>query len=219
VRRRNPAAPALRLSNVDLQQRQATSPFRGLSVPDLDALAPVLPIHSEETIQSIARLHAEHRANATRHQLAVDRITSIFGRPVFIAALTAVVISWMSLNGLAETLDYRPFDPPPFAWLSGATSLASLYLVVLILTTQSRDNRLTQRREQLTLELAILSEQKTAKVVALLEELRRDSPAVRDRVDKQADVMARPSDPQSVIDAIEETRSGTAHASQPANSA
>ena len=183
-------------------------------MPELDAFVPVLPIHSEETIQSIARLHAEHRADATRHQLAVDRITSLLGRPVFIMALTTAVIGWMSLNGFAETLGYRPFDPPPFAWLSGATSLASLYLVVLILTTQSRDDRLTQRREQLNLELAILSEQKTAKVVALLEELRRDIPAVRDRVDKQADIMARPADPQSVIDAIKETRSKGMHAAR-----
>jgi uncharacterized membrane protein len=92
-------------------------------------------------------------------------------------------------------------------------------LVVLILTTQSRNDRLTQRREQLNLELAILSEQKTAKVVALLEELRRDSPAVRDRVDKQADVMARPANPQSVIDAIKETRSEGAHATRAADGA
>ena len=186
-------------------------------MPELDALAPVLPIHSEETIQSIARLHAEHRANATRHQRVVDRITSLLGRPVFIVVLTTIVVGWMSLNEFATTLGYRPLDPPPFPWLSGAASLASLYLVVLILTTQSRDDRLTQRREQLNLELVILSEQKTAKVVALLEELRRDSPAVRDRVDKQADVMARPVDPQSVIDAIKETRSDGARASRAAD--
>jgi uncharacterized membrane protein len=92
--------------------------------------------------------------------------------------------------------------------------MASLYLVVLILTTQDRDDRLTQRREQLNLELTILSEQKTAKVVALLEELRRDSPAARDRVDKQADVMARPADPQAVIDAIKETRWEGVHATR-----
>jgi len=178
-------------------------------VPEFDPLAPILPIHSEETIQSIARLRAEHRANATRHQLAVDRITSVLGRPVFIAVLTLAVVGWASLNGVVANLGYRPLDPPPFPWLTGAASLASLYLVVLILTTQNRDDRLTQRREQLNLELAILSEQKAAKVVALLEELRRDSPAVRDRVDSQADVMARPADPQSVIDAIKETRSET----------
>jgi uncharacterized membrane protein len=176
-------------------------------VPELDALASVLPIQSEEAIQSIARLHAEHRANATRHQRVVERITSVLGRPVFIVVLTTIVVGWMSLNGFAAALGYRPLGSPPFPWLSGAASLASLYLVVLILTTQSRHDGLTQRRDQLNLELAILSEQKTAKVVALLEELRRDSPAVRDRVDKQADVMTRPADPQSVIDAIKETRS------------
>jgi uncharacterized membrane protein len=62
--------------------------------------------------------------------------------------------------------------------------------------------------------VAILSEQKTAKVVALLEELRRDSPLVRDRVDELANIMARPVDPQSVIDAIKETRSEAAHMSR-----
>jgi uncharacterized membrane protein len=188
-------------------------------VPELDALASVLPIHSEETIQSIARLHAEHRATATPHQRIVERITAVLGRPVFIAVLTAIVVGWMGLNGFAAAMGYRSLDPPPFPWLSGAVSMASLYLVVLILTTQSRDDRLTQRREQLNLELAILSEQKTAKVVALLEELRRDSPAVHDRVDKQADVMARPADPQSVIDAIKETRSEGAHATRAADGA
>ena len=181
---------------------------------DLNAPPSILPIHIEETIQSITRLHAEHRANATQHQRAVDRITSVLSRPVFIVVLTIVVVGWFSLNIVAATLGYRPLDRPPFPWLSGAASLASLYLVVLILTTQRRDDLLTQRRELLNLELAILSEQKTAKVVALLEELRRDSPAVRDRVDKQADVMARPADPQSVIDAIKETRSEAAHASR-----
>ena len=85
---------------------------------------------------------------------------------------------------------------------------------MLILTTQRRDDRLTQRRELLNLELTILSEQKTAKVVALLEEVRRDSLAVHDRVDELADVMARPADPQSVIDAIKETRTEATCASR-----
>ena len=55
--------------------------------------------------------------------------------------------------------------------------------------------------------MVILSEQKIAKAVALLEELRRDTPSIQDRVDEQADKMAQPADPQSVIDAIQETRS------------
>ncbi len=52
---------------------------------------------------------------------------------------------------------------------------------MLILTTQRRADELAQHREQLTLELAILSEQKTAKVIELLEEMRRDNPNLRNR--------------------------------------
>jgi uncharacterized membrane protein len=50
-----------------------------------------------------------------------------------------------------------------------------------------REYQLAQLREQLTLELAILSEQKTAKVIQLLEESRRDNPHIRNRVDQEAE--------------------------------
>ena len=110
----------------------------------------------------------------------------------------------MSLNWVAVALGYRTLDRRVFAWLAGASSLTSLYLVILILTTQSGDDRLTQRRELLNLELTILSEQKIAKVVQLLEEIRRDNPLIQNRVDLDADNMAQPTDPSSVLDAIKD---------------
>jgi uncharacterized membrane protein len=170
---------------------------------------PILSAHVEETIRSIAQLHAEHHENATPLQRAVDRVTALLGRPRFIAVLTAIVVGWISLNLLAAWFGYRPVDPPPFSWLGSAVSLVSLYLVVLILATQQRDDQLAQHRELLILELAILGEQKTAKVIQLLEEVRRDNPLIRDRVDYEADAMAQPADPQSVLDAIKETHAKT----------
>jgi uncharacterized membrane protein len=98
-----------------------------------------------------------------------------------------------------------PYRSTPFSWLGGAVSLVSLYMVILILATQQREYQLAQLREQLTLELAILSEQKTAKVIQLLEESRRDNPLIRNRVDQEAEAMALPADPQSVLDAIKDT--------------
>jgi uncharacterized membrane protein len=171
---------------------------------------PEIPLANvDETIRSIARLHAEHHEGATRHQRAIARITTVLGRPWFIGAATGVVVGWIGLNTLMPALGYRPIDPPPFPWLTGAISLASLYMVVLILGAQRREDQLTEHRELLNLELAILSEQKTAKVIQLLEEVRRDNPHIRDRVDHEADEMARPANPQSVIDAIKETGAET----------
>lgn len=54
----------------------------------------------------------------------------------------------------------------------------------------------------MTLELASLTEQKVAKIIELLEELRRDSPEVRNRVDSEAHEMSIRSDPHAVLGAI-----------------
>lgn len=186
-------------------------------MPVSAAAPPITPLHLDETIQTLARLHAEHDSSATRHDRFVERMTSFLEQPIFIITLTLLVVSWMVLNGLAPALGYRPWDPPPFPWLSGFASLASLYLVVVILTTARRDDLLARHRELLTLELALLAEQKSAKAIALLEELRRDSPHIRDRVDTQADEMAQPADPHRVIDAIQEARVEAMHISNDAS--
>jgi uncharacterized membrane protein len=171
-------------------------------VADPNIPRPILPAHIEETVKSIARLHADHHQNATPLERAVDRMTALLGRPRFVGVLTVIVLGWIMVNVCVAALGHRPVDPPPFSWLADAASIASLYVAVLILTTQRRADQLAQRREQLTLELAILSEQKMAKLIELIEEFRRDSPLVVNRIDEQADAMSKPADPQSVLGAI-----------------
>ncbi len=166
---------------------------------------PILPAHIEDTVQAIARLHADHRHEAGRLQRAVDRLTAWIGRPRFIAGLTFVIMAWIGCSLLAGQLGASSWDPPPFAWLQGAIGLMALYVTVLILTTQRREDLLAGYREQLTLELAILGEQKTAKIIALLEEMRRDNPNLRNRIDVEAAAMAVAADPQAVLDAIKES--------------
>ena len=57
---------------------------------DTNAPLPLLPAHIEETIRSIARLHARHHQNATPIQRVVDRTTDLLGRPRFIGVLTVI---------------------------------------------------------------------------------------------------------------------------------
>ena len=77
-------------------------------------------------------------------------------------------------------------------------------MVVLILVAQEREDELGQQREMLILELAILSEQKIAKVIQLLEQSRRDDPNIRDRLDPEAETMGQALDMRSVLSAITE---------------
>ncbi len=166
---------------------------------------PILPAHIEDTIQAIAKLHADHRQEAGALQRLVERLTAWIGRPSFIGGLTAVIMLWIGGNVAMMLFGSPPWDDPPFAWLQGALGLLALYVTILILTTQRREDQLAGYREQLTLELAILSEQKSAKIIALLEEMRRDNPLLKNRVDEEAEAMAVAADPQAVLDAIKET--------------
>jgi uncharacterized membrane protein len=167
-----------------------------------DEPAPILPAHIEETVEAIARLQAQHDSKATALDRLMERITATIGRPAFLAWLGLVVIAWALANTLAPRLGYPAIDPPPFAALQGAISLTALCVTVIILTTQRRADRLAGLRAQLTLELAILGEQKTAKVIDLLEEHRRDNPLIANRDDPEASDMAKPADPEAVLDAI-----------------
>ena len=166
---------------------------------------PILPAHIEDTVRAIAELHAEHHRRATPVQRAVARLTSIVGRPRFVGVLTLVIISWIGLNLGLRAMGAVEFDAPPFPWLQDVGAVLSLYITVLILITQRHDDQLSEHREQLTLELAILSEQKSAKIIELLEELRLDHPHLVDRIDHEANAMAQPADPQAVLDAIKDT--------------
>jgi uncharacterized membrane protein len=55
-------------------------------------------------------------------------------------------------------------------------------------------------------QLALLAEQRTAKLIALLEALRKDDPAIPDRIDAEAQAMAEPADTEAVLDAMHAKR-------------
>jgi uncharacterized membrane protein len=163
---------------------------------------PTPSTHLEDTFQTIVRVRAEHNRSATLLERIVDKLTGRAGRPGFVVLLTLIFFSWIALNSVLLFLGKKPIDEPPFFWMQGAVSLAALYTTVLILATQRRENELASHHEHLTLELAILSEQKTAKIISLLEELRVDHPDIHDRIDDEATAMSAPTDPQSVLETI-----------------
>jgi uncharacterized membrane protein len=160
------------------------------------------PDHVDKAVRSVSQLHSAHHERTTPPQRVVNRIAAVLGRPRFIVIAIISVAVWIGGNLIAGRLGYQAIDPPPFAWLEVTATLFSLLLVMLVLVAQRHEDELNAHRDTLTLELAILSEHKIAKVIQLLEELRRDSPHVQDRDDPQAEQMAKPADAGSVLDAV-----------------
>jgi uncharacterized membrane protein len=163
-----------------------------------------LPTHMEESVQAIAKLYTSHEGAATGAQRIVNRLTDFLGRPSTVAALTLAVIAWIALNLAALRSGIEPPDPPPFAWLADTVAVVAMLMGVLILAAQRHAGQLAARRDRLALQLALLSEQKSAKIIQLLEEMRRDSPTIANRVDEVAAAMSQPADAEVVLNAIEE---------------
>jgi uncharacterized membrane protein len=187
-RGRDAASPDLRHPPYS-ERRMSDNPSSGPNVPD----------HIDEAVRSVTQLHSDHHGRARAPQRVVNRITAFMAKPVFIAIVGFGVVGWIGANLVARALGLQAIDAPAFQWLQGAANLFSLFAVMLVLVAQKHEDELNAHRDTLTLELAILSEHKIAKVIQLLEELRRDSPHVQDRVDRQADQMAQPADTGSVL--------------------
>ena len=160
----------------------------------------------DETIAAIGRLHDQHRQDATAVQRGVDAVTRFVGRPRFALLVAVLGLAWIAANLAIARTGHVPLDHWPFSGLSGAAGILALFMTIFILITERRENELSELREQLTLELSMLGEQKSAKIIALLEELRRDLPNVQDRADPDADEMARSADPEAVFEALKETQ-------------
>ena len=169
-----------------------------------------LPSQIETTIAAITDMHTRHQRRATPSQRAFSIMAGLVSRPRFLGFLTFAVAAWITGNLTALRFGLHAWDPPPFSWLQGAVSICALYTTAIILIAQKREDELGALREQLILELAILSEQKSAKTIELLERLRHDLPSVPNSVDAEASAMSRSADPMSVADALIESHSAAA---------
>ena len=164
-------------------------------------LDPIDPIN--QNIDAVVAMHNIAEQQIDPHQRKVESLTAWLGRPQFFYGILVGVSLWMLFNGLAPHLGLSRWDAPPFGWLQGAAGLSGLLMTTVVLITQNRQGKLAERREQLDLQMSLLTEQRTAKIIDLLEELRRDMPSVHNRVDLEAEALTKTVDPHEVLAALE----------------
>ena len=157
-----------------------------------------------QNIEAVLAFYTREDQKITRSQRMVERISLFAGQPIFLAIILFFVASWMLANTLLHQLGLHEFDPAPFIWLQGGLGLGALLTATVVLTKQNRLERLAEQRAHLDLKVTLLTEQKTAKRIDLIEELRRDLPNVKDRDDPEAAALQQSMDPDAVLAALDE---------------
>ena len=87
--------------------------------------------------------------------------------------------------------------------LQGIVSFNAFVISTTVLIRQNRMSRLADHHAHLDLQVNLLTEEKTSKIIELLAQLRRDLPNVHSHVDDEAEELAKPADPKAVLEAIE----------------
>jgi uncharacterized membrane protein len=159
--------------------------------------------HVAQTIEAVLALCARQEERIGRHQRLIERVTHGLGRPRTIYLTLVIVSAWVAFNVVAPSFSLYVFDPAPFSRLQDVIGLAALLMTIMVLTTQNRQAKHAEDRAHLDLQVNLLAEQKIAKLIALVEELRRDLPNVQNRTDSVAEAMARAVDAREISKALE----------------
>ena len=157
-----------------------------------------------QEVESVASIRARAEQRLDRHQRMMEVLTTALGRPRTVYVTLSMVAGWVAFNLVTPKLFGWPrIDPPPFFWLQGMVALSALLMTTMVLITANRQTRNAEERSHLDLQVNLLAERKVAKLIALVEELRRDLPMVRDRIDREADSMQKAVDPEAMLAALE----------------
>ena len=154
----------------------------------------------EQSARAIAEIETE---SLSQGQEVLERLTHCIGTPRSVWVCLGVVFVWIALNVGIHLAGGTPPDPYPFPFLQSAGTIAAVVMTLLIFSAERRLSDSEQRRSRLMLHLTVLTEQKTAKIIELLEGLRRDDPHLHDLDDPHAHALTQPTNPADALEALD----------------
>ena len=162
------------------------------------------PPQVSENIDAILEYYRREEASISHPQRMLEHLGRMLGRPAFLALTLVFVTAWIG----AHVAGWLDFDEPPYFWLQGIVGLCGLLTATVILIAQNRQVSVEKVHSHLDLQINLLTEQKVSKVIALVEELRRDLPMVSQRHDESSATLQEPADTERMLQALDEKRVG-----------
>jgi uncharacterized membrane protein len=174
---------------------------RGASA-ESGAMAAVL----QRNIKALADVRRALEQRRRRQERIADAITDFTGSMAFVYLHLALFGGWIIVNtGLVPGLP--AFDPFPFVMLAMIASVEAIFLSTFVLISQNRMARVSSQRDELDVQISLLSEREITRLVAMVEALlahhRVPLPAAREEIEELKEDV-RPERVLAEIERIEE---------------
>ena len=157
---------------------------------------------TRENVQSMRRVEEQALANRSRADRMAAFIAQFCGSMPFVWLHVAAFSLWIAFNTWPGQ---KPFDPYPFTFLTLVVSLEAIFLASFILISQNYELRISDRRNQLDLQINLLTEQENTKMIQMLERIAKkvgadteDDPDIR--------ILKEETHPEKLIAQIEQAQ-------------
>src|SRR5947207_5278501 len=111
-------------------------------------------------------IKAQHASNRSKMEVLADRMSGFARSTPFLVIHAIVFVGWIYWNlpfsGLPK------FDPYPYGMLTTIVSLEAIFLSIFVLMTQSRESKIGELREELTLQVNLRMEEEITKTLHLV---------------------------------------------------
>jgi uncharacterized membrane protein len=173
-----------------------------MSTPEaLDNIHKVSPGQAAEitqkNVETVAKIHRDAEAKRTLGQRVADGFARAIGSWVFIITQSILLSAWVIANVVHLV---KPWDPYPFILLNLALSFQAAYASPIIMMSQNRQAKLSDERNHLALQIALLAEQEDTETLLLLRKICTHLNISHENADNEG--LAESTDPNLLIDQI-----------------
>ena len=162
-----------------------------------------------KNVAAIVSMQRKESEGRTIQDRLAAVITSFSGSMAFVYIHATWFGLWFILNlGVLHIPYLSQFDPYPFGLLTVVVSLEAIFLSTFVLIAQNNLSALSERRSELDLQVNLLAEQKTAKVLELLDKIAQELDTMHSKFnytpDRETEALKLSPEPHEVLNVMEQ---------------
>ena len=147
-----------------------TSPHKQHAIKEVHRAEAQATVESaQKNIETIVRLEQESMLQRRLGERVSDAFTRVMGSIGFVVFHLLLFGIWFTINlGLTPL---KAFDPFPFGILTLIVSAEGVLLAIFVLISQNRMSRQSNQRAHLNLQISLLAEQETTKLLQKVQSI------------------------------------------------
>lgn len=150
-------------------------------------------------VEVVQKLEEAARQERTTSDRIATIIANFCGSMKFVWVHVIWFSGWIGFNLFPGVTHIDPF---PFTFLTLVVSLEAIFLSTFILISQNHDTRISERRNQLDLQINLLSEQENTKMITILQAIAQKVGAEIE--DQEMALLAQDTELEKVVEHLQQ---------------